>query len=52
VGAGRGPVYGSTGIARSVNERAGYLEPAAFTRVSAQDFIPATLTRVTGARSA
>ena len=52
MGAGRGPVYGSTGIARSVNERVGYLEAAAFTRVSAQDFIPATLTRVTGARPA
>ena len=52
MGAGRGPVYGSAGIARSVNERVGYLEAASFTRVSAQDFIPATLTRVTGARPA
>ena len=44
--------YRSAGIARSVTERVGYLEAGAFTRVSAQDFIPATLTRVTGARSA
>ena len=45
-------VYGSTGLAHSVTECVGYLEAAGFTGVSARDFIPSVLTRVTGTRPA
>lgn len=38
----------STGLAHSETECIGYLEAAGFTRVSASEFIPETLTRVTG----
>jgi SAM-dependent methyltransferase len=41
-------VSGSTGLAHSVTECVGYLEAAGFTDVQAHEFIPETLTRVTG----
>jgi SAM-dependent methyltransferase len=44
-------VYGSTGLAHSVAECIGYLETAGFTGVTAREFIPAVLMRVTGVRS-
>ncbi len=45
-------VYGSTGLAHSVAECIGYLETAGFTGVTAQDFIPSVLIRVTGHKPA
>jgi hypothetical protein len=45
-------VYGSTGIAHSVTECVGYLEAAGFTGVTAHEFIPGVLIRVTGAKPA
>jgi len=41
-------VSGSTGLAHSVTECIGYLEAAGFHDVNAHEFIPQTLTRVTG----
>ena len=41
-----GAVYGTTGIAHSVNECVGYLEAAGSTGVSAQDFIPSVLSHL------
>jgi len=38
----------STGLAHSVTDCIGYLESAGFVRVTASEFIPETLTRVTG----
>jgi len=45
-------VYGSTGIAHSVTECVGYLEAAGFTGVTAHEFIPGVLIRVTGTKPA
>ena len=41
-------VSGSTGLAHSVPECLGYLQAAGFAEVEAHEFIPETLTRVTG----
>ena len=41
-------VSGSTGLAHSVTDGIGYLERAGFENVTASEFIPETLTRVTG----
>ena len=41
-------VNDSTGLAHSVTECVGYLEAAGFSAVEAHEFIPETLTRVTG----
>jgi hypothetical protein len=42
----------STGLAHSVADCAGYFEEAGFTDVSVNEFIPETLTRVTGFKPA
>lgn len=44
-------VNGSTGLAHSVDDCVGYLTGAGFRDVTATEFIPATLTRVTGYKS-
>jgi SAM-dependent methyltransferase len=43
-------LHGSTGIAHSVNECIGYLEQAGFQSVTARDFVPGVLVRVTGTK--
>jgi hypothetical protein len=45
-------VNGSAGLAHSVTDCVGYLEAAGFAEVSAHEFIPQTLTRVTGQKLA
>ncbi len=40
----------STGLAHTVDECVGYLEAAGFQNVSANEFIPQTLTRITGSK--
>ncbi len=42
----------STGLAHSVSDCTGYLEQAGFTNVSVDEFIPETLTRVSGIKAA
>jgi predicted nicotinamide N-methyase len=42
---------GSTGLAHSINDCVGYFESAGFLDVAANDFIPETLTRVSGRKS-
>ncbi|MEQ8689275.1 MAG: methyltransferase [Pseudomonadales bacterium] len=42
----------STGLAHTVNECIGYLQNAGFTQVTAVEFIPETLTRITGLKKA
>jgi hypothetical protein len=44
-------INGSTGLAHSVDDCVGYLTGAGFRNVTATEFIPATLTRVTGYKS-
>ena len=41
----------STGLAHSVSDCVGYFEAAGFTRIAVSEFIPQTLTRVTGFKS-
>ncbi len=41
-------IYGSTGVAHSERDTMSYLEDAGFIEVTATDFIPGSLTRVTG----
>jgi SAM-dependent methyltransferase len=43
-------LHGSTGIAHSAAECVGYLERAGFLGVTARDFVPGVLVRVTGAK--
>jgi hypothetical protein len=43
---------GAARLAHSVSDCLGYLEAAGFAGVSAQEFIPQTLTRVTGHKPA
>lgn len=45
-------LHGSTGRAHSVTECVSYLETAGFRNVTAQDFVPGVLIRVTGTRAA
>ena len=45
-------LWGSTGVAHSVDECRGYLERAGFRAVAAHEFVPGVLTRVTGTRPA
>ena len=45
-------LWGSTGVAHSVEECRGYFERAGFTDVAAHEFVPGVLTRVTGTRPA
>jgi hypothetical protein len=45
-------LHGSTGRAHSVTECVSYLEAAGFRNVTAQDFVPGVLIRVTGTRAA
>jgi hypothetical protein len=45
-------LWGSTGVAHSVDECRGYFERAGFRGVAAHEFVPGVLTRVTGTRPA
>ena len=45
-------LWGSTGVAHSVDECRGYLEHAGFRDVAAHEFVPNVLTRVSGTRPA
>jgi hypothetical protein len=45
-------LYGSTGRAHSITECVGYLERAGFVGVTARDFVPGVLVRVSGSRPA
>jgi hypothetical protein len=45
-------VNASTGLAHSVTECIGYLEAAGFRDVAAHEFIPETLTRISGTKPA
>jgi O-methyltransferase involved in polyketide biosynthesis len=45
-------LWGSTGVAHSVDECQGYFERAGFRDVAAHEFVPNVLTRVTGLRPA
>jgi hypothetical protein len=45
-------LWGSTGVAHSVEECRGYFEHAGFRGVAAHEFVPGVLTRVTGTRPA
>jgi hypothetical protein len=45
-------LYGSTGRAHSVTECVGYLERAGFVGVTARDFVPGVLVRVSGSKPA
>jgi hypothetical protein len=45
-------LWGSTGLAHSVDECHGYFERARFRDVAAHEFVPGVLTRVTGTRPA
>jgi len=43
-------LYGSTGVAHSAADVVGYLERAGFVDAAAHEFIPGSLTRVTGTK--
>lgn len=45
-------LWGSTGVAHSVDECRGYFERAGFQDVAAHEFVPGVLTRLTGTRPA
>jgi hypothetical protein len=45
-------LWGSTGVAHSVEECRGYFERAGFTGIAAHEFVPGVLTRLTGTRPA
>jgi hypothetical protein len=45
-------LWGSTGVAHSIDECRGYFERAGFQRVDAHEFVPGVLTRVMGTRPA
>jgi len=45
-------LWGSTGVAHSVDECRGYFDRAGFRDLAVREFVPGVLTRVTGTRAA